>query len=295
MDNYELECYKKAGRIASQALNLGISKIKEGESITKILDEVESHILRSGAEIAFPAQISINNVAAHQCSIDEDEKIPKGIIKLDVGAAVDGFIGDNAKSVAIGTESKVIDASRAALNNALKLVRPGVKIGEIGREIESTIKKAGFLPIKNLSGHGLGKYQIHKAPSIPNYDSGDETELKEGDVIAIEPFASTEDQLVSNQGLPTVFSLIPKSKQPRGNMTRQVLKTIKTYKGLPFTTRWLIKIHGVGTTNFALRELKQLGMLEEHPPLAVPNGYVSQSEHTVIVKNKPIITTESGE
>ncbi|MFT4261274.1 MAG: type II methionyl aminopeptidase [Candidatus Woesearchaeota archaeon] len=294
MDKETLNSYTQAGKIASSALKLGESLIKKQAPITKILDEVEQHILSKGAFPAFPAQISLNNVAAHQCSTDPDELIPEGIIKLDVGAHVNGFIGDNALSVAIDADDSIIKASRKALNNALKIAKPGVFVRDIGKEIQTTIEDLGFKPVKNLSGHGLGNYQIHKSPSIPNYHSLNTEKLNEGDVIAIEPFASTSTGIVSSAGNATVFNLTS-LKPVRSNFTREVLKKIKSYKGLPFTSRWLIKEFGEGKTNFALRELKNNNMILEHPPLADDDGFVSQSEHTIIIKDKPIITTKCQE
>lgn len=291
MDEFELNSYKKAGLIANKALILGKSLIKKDVSITNILDQIEDFIKKNDAGLAFPAQISLNNIAAHQCSINEEELIPDGIIKLDVGVEVNGFIGDNAVSVAINHDDSIIKASRKALDNALKIVKPGIEVRSIGAEIQRTIEEEGFKPVKNLSGHGVGKYQIHKAPSIPNYDSNDKTILNENDVIAIEPFASEGSGIVLNEGDPTVFTLT-NEKPVRSNFTREVLKRIKSYKGLPFTSRWLIQEFGQGKTSFALRELNNLGLLESHPPLADKKGIVSQSEHTVIVKDKLLITTK---
>jgi methionyl aminopeptidase len=291
MDEFEFESYKKAGIIANKSLILGKSLIKKQVPITSILDEIETFIKSNNAGIAFPSQISLNNIAAHQCSVNNEELIPDGIIKLDVGVEVNGFIGDNALSVAINHDDSIIKASRKALDNAIKIVKPGIEVRDIGIEIQRTIEEEGFKPVKNLSGHGVGRYQIHKSPSIPNYDSKDKTILNENDVIAIEPFASEGDGIVLNEGDATVFTLVAE-KPVRSNFTREVLKRIKSYKGLPFTSRWLIKEFGPGKTSFALRELNQLGLLENHPPLADKKGIVSQSEHTVIVKDKPIITTK---
>jgi methionyl aminopeptidase len=76
-------------------------------------------------------------------------------------------------------------------------------------------------------------------------------------------------------------------------MTREVLKEIKSYQGLPFTSRWLITKFGAGKTAFALRELGSMGVLDAHPPLLEKGkGLVSQAEHSVIVQDKPIVYTK---
>jgi methionyl aminopeptidase len=94
--------------------------------------------------------------------------------------------------------------------------------------------------------------------------------------------------MIEERGQPTVFELIGK-KPVRSIFTKEVLKQLNS---LPFTTRWLTKSIHPSKVNFALKELKQLGILREYPPLVDKNnGLVSQAEHTVIVKDKPIVTT----
>ena len=98
----------------------------------------------------------------------------------------------------------------------------------------------GFSPIRNLSGHGVDDYTIHCPPRIPNYDNGDTTKLVEGQTIAIEPFASKGAGLIYESGAPGIFML--KAKRPvRGRMTREVLKEIEKFNGLPFAPRYLLK------------------------------------------------------
>ncbi len=282
---------KKAGEIARDALKKGLIQIKPGRSIAKILDDVEKYIFSKGAIPAFPAQISVDNIAAHQCSEDYDEEIKEGqLIKLDCGACVDGFLADNAQTVDLGDNKEIVEASQSALNEALKKFTPQTKISEIGLCIQKEITRRGFSPVRNLSGHTLGKYKLHMPPSIPNVEINSDAELQEGQVIAVEPFASKGEGMVKESGNCTVFTLRDE-KPVRSQITRQVLRKIKTYKGLPFTSRWLINEFGKGKTSFALRELDTKDMLIHHPPLA-DKDMVSQAEHTVIVKEKPVIITK---
>lgn len=285
-----LENYKKAGLLASNSLNIGKKLIKKEKPIVDILDEIENYIKSEGAFPAFPAQISLDKIAAHQCSIDKTDVIQENVVKLDVGVHVDGYIADNALTINLKDDSGVENASRKALNEALKLMKPGVSIKDVSAVISQTIIEEGFSPVRNLSGHGLDRFQLHKAPSIPNVPSIDK-ELNENDVFAVEPFASTGTGVVKEAGMCTLFTLTT-LKPVRNPITRNILAELKKYKGLPFTSRWLIDKFGGGKTNFALRELDNLGMLEKHPPLADEFGVVSQAEHTVIVKEKPIITTK---
>ena len=293
MDEKTLKTYLKAGKIAKNALHLGLKKIKPGASVAKILDEVEKYIYEQDAIPAFPAQISINEVAAHYCPTNNEKKIEENqLVKLDVGVCLNGYIADNARTISTGANKKIIQASDEALENALKIAKPGTTIGEIGKTIQKTIQKHGFSPIRNLTGHGLGYYEVHVKPTIHNIDTQNKTKLEKNMVIAIEPFATNGAGIVYEQNKATLFTLT-NPKPVRSMITRKILKEIKNYKGLPFTSRWLINKFGEGKTRFAIRELRRKEMVTEHPPLIDrEKGLVSQSEHTVIIRDEPIITTK---
>lgn len=280
----DIENYRKAGKIAAEALNYGVSLIKPGVSVVEVCKKVDQKILDLGGSIAFPTQINLDDVAAHFCPLDDSLKFKEQVCCIDVGAHVNGCIGDNAASVDLsGKNENLIKASREALDNAVKIIKPGVKLGEIGKVIHQAITNYGFSPVKNLSGHGLGKYMIHTKPNIPNYDNNDPSWLEEGDIVAIEPFASSGAGIIYESSNPTVFSLVGK-KPARGMITREVLKEIASYEGMPFCTRWLIEKFGEAKTNFAIREIANLGILAEHPPLIdQKHGLVSQAEHTILV------------
>jgi len=286
MEQEEIEKLKKAGKIAAQVLEYGKGLIKKDASLLEVLDKIEAKIFELGAKPAFPAQISCNHIAAHYCPEEDDKTIfSDQIVCLDVGVHVDGFIGDNAVTVDLsGKHEDLVKASREALENAIKTVKVGVTLGEIGKIIQDTIQIYGFAPVRNLSGHGLGVYEQHTKPSIPNFDNNDNTKIENDMVFAIEPFASTGAGIVQDSGIATVFSLGAK-KPVRNLITRQVLKEVKTYNGLPFTTRWLTRKFGV-KAKFALREMEQLGMLHSYAPLADKDkGLVSQAEHSILIDN----------
>jgi len=297
MDEEILNKLKKAGNIAAQARDFGISLIKKDASLLEITKKVEEKILKLGGEMAFPPQISMNDCAAHFYPDADDKTILKDqLCSLDVGVHIDGYIGgDTAATVDLsGSNEELVKASREALNNAVKLAVPGAKLNEIGKVIHETITKFGFSPVRNLSGHGLDRYNIHSPPSIPNFDNGNQTKLEEDQLIAIEPFASKGAGIIYESGNATVFQLIGK-KPVRNIFTRQILKEIEKYKGLPFCRRWLVEKFSLPKINFAFRELKNLEILKEYPPLVdKAHGLVSQAEHTLIVKDKPIILTKNG-
>jgi methionyl aminopeptidase len=296
MDQETFDSYVKAGRIAAQALAYGKNLIKVGVSLLEATEAVENKIIELGGDFAFPPQISLNDIAAHYCASFDDKIVFKegDVCKLDVGVQVNGFVGDTACTVVLGNDEKLkllAEASREALNSALKIIKPGVKLSEIGKAIHAEITKRGFAPVRNLSGHGLGQFIIHDKPSVPNFDTGSDEVLEEDQVVAIEPFASTGAGVIYESSNPTIYSL-EDIRPVRSPMTREVLKELEGYYGLPFAHRWVVKKHGLGKTSFALRELKNLGMLHEFPPLPdKAHGVVSQAEHTLIVRDKPVVTT----
>jgi methionyl aminopeptidase len=133
---------------------------------------------------------------------------------------------------------------------------------------------------------------VHNIPSIPNYDTGEKAALKEGMTIAIEPFASDGVGLIQDKGIPYIHSLSGK-KPVRNIVTRQIMKKLSGYNGLPFATRWLTKDFPLFKVNFALKELNQLEILKSYPPLVErTNGMVSQAEHSVYVGDKVIVMTK---
>jgi methionyl aminopeptidase len=294
MDKEILDKYIKAGKIAKEVRDYGASLIKVGASLLDVSDNIDKKIFELGAKPAFPAQISINDVAAHNCADPEDITLfnEGDICKLDIGVHIDGYVADTAVTVDLGDNEDLVKASQEALKNALKIVKPGVTLSEIGKKIQDSIKKYGYSPVKNLSGHGLSRFVIHGPPTIPNFDTHDDTPLEEDQVIAIEPFATNGGGMIYESDRANIFSLVDK-KTPRSPISRNVLKEIETFENLPFTTRWLAKKFPLFKVNFALRELLQLGIIRKYPPLPEKShGLVSQAEHTLIVRDKPIITTK---
>lgn len=296
MDTETFKKWQKAGKAAAEALEYGRTLIKSGAVIREVCDKVDQKIIDLGAKPAWPTQVGLNSVAAHWTpDADDNKAFSDEVVCLDVGAHVDGFVGDNACSVDLsGKYSELITAAQNALKEAIKHVKVGVEIGEIGRVIQETIEAHGAKPIHNLSGHGISQWVIHDRPSIPNFASGEKAVLTEEQVIAIEPFASTGGQIVVEAERGNLFSLV-QPKQVRSAYAREVLKfVIDEYNTLPFTTRWLTKKFGAGKTSLALRELIQAGALHAYPPLIdAGKGMVTVFEKTLLVGEKVQILTET--
>lgn len=281
-----IQDWKKAGHAAHEALMHGASLIKIGVKYSDVSDAVEKKLRELGANLAFPVNISINATAAHDVpySIEERKFTENDLIKLDVGAEINGAIGDNAITIDLTNKyANLVKASKEARDKAIEIIKPGVKLREIGKIVEKTITSYGFQPIRNLSGHSLEPYTIHAGTTIPNYDDGSNETLKEGMIIAIEPFATTGEGLIQESNNAEIFALVQK-KPVRGLMTREALKYLDERKGLPTSSRWLSQKMGALKTNIALKEMNQLEMVHLYPPLVeVKKGLVSQSEHTVLV------------
>ena len=274
-----MDDWQKAGKIAAQVLEYGKKLVKINENILEVVEKIENEIIKNGAFPAFPVNVSINDMAAHFTPNDEKDLVFKenDLVKLDVGVHVNGFIGDNALTIDLGDNKDLLKASQLALNEAVKLAKPGIKIHEIGKIIEKTIKEFGFNPIRNLSGHGIEQYEQHSGLTIPNYDNDDNLELEESQVIAIEPFATNGMGLVQD-GKPSNIFKVVNVKPIRDNISRDVLRyIIQEYKTLPFAKRWLFKKFDSFKVNFALRNLERESILHNYPQLPEKSqGLVSQ-------------------
>jgi methionyl aminopeptidase len=289
-----LQEYKEAGKIAGETLVYGKKLIKEGVKIGEVTKKIEDKIFSSKAKPAFPVQLSLNNAAAHCYYTPENEAVFKqgDLVKLDLGVHVKGFIADNACTIDLSGDDNLdlIRASKDALKEALNLMTPGRKIGEIGKAVEEVIVGYGFKPIKNLSGHEVEEFNLHAGMNIPNYDNGNKVELEEGQVFAVEPFASTGAGKVEegkDSGIYKVMGL----KNVR--VGREVLKYLyENFRVLPFSKTW-IKGFEDFKLNSGFRFLEQQEIIHNYPQLVEAKGEkVSQAEHTVIVGEKPLVITK---
>ncbi len=287
MDSQTKQNYIKAGKISAEVLEYGKSLIKKGNYLLDVTEKVEEKIFELGGKPAFPVQISCDDTAAHFCVMDDNKTVfGDQVVSLDLGVHVNGAIGDNAYTIDLSGKYKdLVLAAQKSLEEALKIVNVGTELREIGKVINDTIQSYGYNPVRNLSGHGLGLYDIHTKPTLPNIDNGDKTTLAKNMTFAIEPFATTGSGVVGEKGHPTVFML--QNKRPvRSPITREVLKEIETYDGLPFAERWLTKKFGA-KANFALRELNQLGITHQFPPLVeLSKGIVTQAEHSILIDDE---------
>ncbi|MEM3399800.1 MAG: type II methionyl aminopeptidase [Candidatus Micrarchaeia archaeon] len=285
----DVEKYEKAGRIAARTREIAKSIAKPGVKILDVAEEVEKAIREEGAQPAFPVNISINEIAAHYTPEFGDERTisDKDVVKIDVGAHVDGCIGDTAITLDFsGNYGKLVEASERALEAAIECIKPGVKTSEVGAIVEETVREMGFKTIENLTGHGLGEYKLHSGMEIPNIRTQHYKEIKEGDIIAIEPFATDGAGRVCDGSVVEIFEFV-EQKPVRMRQSRIVQNFIKeNYPKLPFAERWLrYEFKSKLLLQSALRELVAFGVVKQYPILKeAEGGIVAQAEHTIIVE-----------
>lgn len=275
------EKYEKAGKILKIVKDDVVKLVKPEVRILDVAEFVENRIIELGGKPAFPCNVSINSDAAHFTPKKDDDRVFKegDVVKIDMGAHIDGYIADTAITVDLGDHDDLVECAKRALENAIEVVHAGVNTAEISAVIEDTIKEFGFRPVVNLTGHGLEPYLAHAPPTIYNVRVDKGVELKEGMVIAIEPFATNGVGKVSERGECEIFSLVAVKKLRLKQEREFVEYVFKEFKTLPFARRW------VNVSDVILARLVKQGVLRAYPVLAeVSKGLVSQFEHTVIVE-----------
>ncbi|TFG33792.1 type II methionyl aminopeptidase [Candidatus Thorarchaeota archaeon] len=285
------EKWHRAGVVAREALALARPMIEPGIKVLDIIDTVENHIRANSSGTSFPCNISLNNIAAHYTSpLNDETVIAEGdLVTVDCGSHVDGCIADTAFTVALNPDhADLVKAAEDATKVAIRMMRPGAKLNTIGALIEDTIKNAGFNPIKQLTGHQLKEYELHAEKQVPCVSGKSEVLVEEGEVYAVETFASTGSGNITDLPNPTIYQLLPIRVPLRFKGSKEFLGIARReYKEFPFAERWLAERMKHASLKMAIRELRQNGALFAHHILAEEKGeFVSQHEHTVIITEK---------
>jgi methionyl aminopeptidase len=158
-------------------------------------------------------------------------------------------------------------------------------VGEIGGVIEDAITSYGYKPISNLSGHMIKSNELHAGVEIPNVRMKDPYQLKEGEIFAVEPFATTGQGYVEDLDQVEIFSLFSPAKVRMRQSRKIVDHVIRNYGMLPFAERWVRKeFKSKLLVSAALKELLENHFIRGYPVLReVSRGMVAQSEHTILV------------
>jgi methionyl aminopeptidase len=280
-DSEQYSNHREAGEILATVREEAVERIEPGASHLELAEWAENRIRELGGEPAFPLNISIDEEAAHATpSADDDATFGEEMINIDIGVHVDGWLADSAITVDFSGNDELVEASAEALEAAIETVEPGVDTGLLGDVIGRTIEGYGYNPVVNLTGHGLGHWEQHTAPNIPNRKVTQGVELEVGDVVAIEPFATDGGGKVKEGSEEEIFALESEGSI-RDRQAREALDQItEQFRTLPFATRWL----DVSRPEMALRRLKRQNFVHGYPVLKEQQGfYVSQKEHTVVV------------
>ncbi len=300
-----IEMYKKSGQIVSKTRSLAVDYVKADMKILDLVEYVEGNIIEMGGKPAFPCNVSINEVTAHYTSPPGDESIIKegDLVKIDLGAHVDGYIADSAVSVFINRNNdsdiennkeqtdqdfnlKMIETANEALEAAISTIKDGVEIGKIGEAIEETINNKGLKSVSNLTGHSMDRWILHSGVSVPNIKEDNKHKVQEGDVLAIEPFVTNGLGRVGDMNDVFIFRFL-RERPMRMVQARKLLNIIAVnYRNLPFSQRWLTELINSKQLNMAMRQLlASRAIYPYHVLKEKSDARVAQAEHTIIVES----------
>jgi len=284
-----LKKYREAGRIASYVRDEGKKLVRPGASVLEVCDEVESMIMDMGGQLAFPCNICINDIAAHYSPPpNATTRIPEeAIVKVDLGVHIDGYIADTATSVGLGFgHEQMIVTAEECLERAIETVKPGVKASEVGGAIEGVVKRHGFKPIWNLTGHQISRYVLHTGKSIPNVSRLNGSKVKEDEVYAIEPFVTLPRAFGEVKGAEEVYIYrFHKDRSIKDENAKKLMTAIKNrFRSLPFSARWITDELPKKDFEPAFTKLLNARNITGYPVLMEKSGsIVAQAEHTIIV------------
>jgi methionyl aminopeptidase len=285
VDPEVLRKYIRAGEIAREAREFGAAHVKAGGSALELANAIEDLIRTRGGECAFPVNIGVNEVAAHYTpSKDTDIRFRQGdVVKIDVGAHVDGYPGDTAVTVEVGTRNytALIASAKDALTMCIEMVAPGTRISAMGATVSRTISTSGFKPVSNLTGHAMERYNLHAGLSIPNIETRDKAVIEEGMVLAIEPFATVGAGKVCGKGRGSIYRVVRERRSPP-DVQAMYDKIRARFGPFPFAGRWCDPLDP--NAGALVQKMYRLGIIMSYPVLTdVASGVVAQAEHSVLV------------
>ncbi|MGC8974633.1 MAG: type II methionyl aminopeptidase [Thermoprotei archaeon] len=303
--DYEpLEAYLKAGEIAYKVKKYVASVVKPSAKLFDLAEKIEELIRFFGGEPAFPVNISVNEIAAHDTPYIGDTRIltEDSLVKVDIGVHVNGFIADTALTIALSDKSsKLVEATEEALHKALASVGAGAPINLIGKAVEAVAKKYGFNVVKNLTGHSLDRYLIHAGEVIPNYFSRLALgRLSNGKAYAIEPFLTLGKGYVEEVKTSTYIYALNTGFR-HGKVTEEEALLVRSiyekFKTLPICERWLAReFNDLSKLRTLLQELVRKSVLVAYPVLReISSGLVAQFEETILVSGGRVIITTNPE
>jgi len=296
----QIEDYLKAGKIAGEVRENVRKKNWVGSTLAEICEYVESEIIKRGAKCAFPVNTSLNEVAAHYTAEPNDPKTVSDadLVKIDLGAQVNGYIADTAVTVNYDTQyDSLVQAAENALQAAMSMIKVGVKSKDVGRKIQNTIMDMGFKPIANLSGHSLDQYTIHAGKTVPNMWTIGSFSFSENEAFACEPFVTTKNALgfVRNGKIKNIYALVSRKKTKDDEADKLLEYIWNNFNMLPFALRWIVKEWEEKEARKMLDFLVKKKVVKAYAILVEANGKtVAQAEHTFIPTQTGVTVTTIG-
>ena len=242
-DEHQLAAMREAGRIAANVLRDACEWVKAGVTTRELDEYAASRIRHYGCKSAFlgyevqgrkyPCNvcISMNEEVVH--GLAGKRKIVNGdIVSIDVGVCVEGFIGDNARTVIVGEcpeeTQKLIEVTQEALYDGISRALPGNRVVDISAAVQNRVEANGFSVVREFVGHGVGEV-VHEEPQIPNYvTSGDSPELQPGMTLAIEPMVNAGKANVRE--LSDGWTIVTKDKSLSAQWEHTILVTENGYE-----------------------------------------------------------------
>lgn len=206
--NREIELMRKAGKLTAQACSIARQAVADGVTTKQINKHVHEFIVKNGGYPTFlnyggfPGSlcISVNDEIIH--GIPGKKVIHNGdIVSLDVGATIQGFVGDCAMTVPCGEISeeakRLIEVTRQSFFEGLKFAKVGYRVSDIGAAVQDYVESHGYSVVREYVGHGVG-HRLHEAPEVPNYRANmrPDPRLVKGMTIAIEPMVNAGESEV---------------------------------------------------------------------------------------------------
>jgi methionyl aminopeptidase len=288
-DEEAIKKLRQSGRILRETREEIKGFVRENMPIIEVCEKAEELIKRKGGKPAFPCNVSINEIAAHYTSPPNDEKrIPENsLVKVDIGAHVDGYVTDTAITICFNHELKdMVNTAEQALKRAIEAIQPNMPTSKLGALIEQTIKSRGYKPISNLTGHQVGRYLVHAGTSLPNVAHVSFTKVKLGETYAIEPFVTLQNAAgkVENSEEVTIFRFV-RQKPLKNPYAKRLLEHIEeNFRTLPFAERWLKDVISKEHYMEAFKELLASKAVMGYPVFIEASGKpVAQAEHTVLI------------
>ena len=315
----KLECSQNAAEIHKKVRSDLNSFVKPGVKLIDICNLIEDKVKLYSSKygnqvnnsIAFPTGISINNVAAHWTPSLNDTRILKetDICKIDFGVHLNGWIIDSAFTVNYQSKYEpLLDASKEAVKAMINHMGVDTCISELGTISEEIVKSyeiedkgilKPILPIDNLTGHSIDRWNIHSGKFIPNIKNNNNQRISEDEFYAIEVFTSnglgtTKLDMPSNHFMLKETYLKPKFKFKRTNNLLNLIKN--NFSTLAFCPRFIEKIDNTNY-NVCLQELFNNQIINSYPPLIdIEGSKTAQFEHTIYInEDKKIILSKGND